>query len=287
VEDLRYYGDFDRSLILMSCHGVFAMKYNIIDSFFTDPSDCVKFCAKLRKLSKVAPDSDVIATLFKIDQQKWGYSLTWTKDPDIAVAEFIKPFKPNRDNVNKFNRGCEIIARELEVFIDTRDPSKISVNSKPFGDLTYRHEFRDPTSLIDDWVEAENTFLQNQDEERHSSDSLLTDWVLIDEPGGDGKMRTYVDNFSIKQRGSVRLAWVKMYADPPARDKINDLDIWELLTLYEFDCAKRMLRGHKIVFHYEHSVGDPLSVQSDWAPITTKSQEILLNYVCQYECHSK
>jgi hypothetical protein len=109
-------------------------KYNLIDTFFIDQEDYVKFLVELNERTIANDDATCFATLKKLDDC-FLFKLIWLEDGKF-VGDYIMPFKATPENIATFNEGCRILAQRLEVYIDTND-----VNSTPnpfpaFGDLT-------------------------------------------------------------------------------------------------------------------------------------------------------
>ncbi|MCF8067444.1 MAG: hypothetical protein K9L30_02550 [Desulfobacterales bacterium] len=110
-------------------------KYDLIDKFFSNPEDAVKFFVQLKVLKFANDDGSCIASLEKEAVDKWTYLLEW-KDGEY-VGEHIKPFKPSKENIDKFNNGCAGLARLLEEYIDKNDISVVTNGHSPFGDMVY------------------------------------------------------------------------------------------------------------------------------------------------------
>lgn len=113
-------------------------KYDLIKEFFSNAEDAVKFFVQLKELRFANEDGSCIAVLKKATDSKWTYELIW-KD-DKFVGEHIKPFKPSRENIDKFNNGCKGMAKLLETYIDTNDLSVVTNAVSPFGDMAYEEQ---------------------------------------------------------------------------------------------------------------------------------------------------
>jgi hypothetical protein len=109
-------------------------KYNLITEFFTSPEDAIKFFVQLSVLRIANNDATCIASLEK-GADKWTYILQW-KDGRF-VGEYIKPFRPSKENIEKFNAGCFGIANQLERYIDANDAAIIESEPSPFGDMAF------------------------------------------------------------------------------------------------------------------------------------------------------
>ena len=110
-------------------------KYDLIQEFFSNAEDAVQFFLQLKELRFKNEDESCMAVLKKTTDYKWTYELIW-KDGKF-VGEHIKPFKPSRNNIEKFNNGCRVMAKLLEKYIDTNDMSVAANYRSPFGDMAY------------------------------------------------------------------------------------------------------------------------------------------------------
>lgn len=110
-------------------------KYKLINEFFSNPEDAVRFFVQLKVLKIANEDGSCIASLEKSTDSKWTYMLEW-KDGKYA-GEYINPFKPSKENIEKFNSGCRELAKLLEMYIETGDVSVVTNAPPPFGDMVY------------------------------------------------------------------------------------------------------------------------------------------------------
>lgn len=110
-------------------------KYNLIEEFFSNHEDAIKFFVQLKELRIASIDGNSIAILQKSAGDKWTYQLDWMDGK--FIGEHLKPFKPSIENIKKFNNGCKEIAKLFEVYIDTGDITIIENNPSPFGDMVY------------------------------------------------------------------------------------------------------------------------------------------------------
>lgn len=108
-------------------------KYNLIEEFFSNAEDAVKFFVQLNELRFANIDGSCMAVLQKTADSKWLYKLSW-KDGNF-VSEIIKPFRPSKENIEDFNIGCKGMAKLLEAYIDTGDISVVTSGPSPFGDM--------------------------------------------------------------------------------------------------------------------------------------------------------
>jgi hypothetical protein len=112
-----------------------------------------------------------------------------------------------------------------------------------------------------------------------NSAQKMPDWVLINEWGA-GSM-TYVDRNSIESSGENKRAWVRYYLEPPGGDRINDKQIREMLMFEEYDCSRKQVRLHRMVFRYlDGTTGEPGSPFSEWRP-ARGGNEITLKFLCK------
>jgi hypothetical protein len=109
-------------------------KYELIDSFFIDQEDYIKFLVGLKERTIANNDATCFATLEKIDGC-FLYKLTWLKDGKY-IGDYVKPFRASKENIEIFNNGCKILAERLEVYIDTNDVNKVPNDFPAFKNLT-------------------------------------------------------------------------------------------------------------------------------------------------------
>ena len=113
-------------------------KHNLIETFFDEPEEAVDFFLRLQKKGKASEDTKCIAMLEKVqlpnvEGRCYKYVLSYE---DKYIGDYLKVFKPSRENIEKFNEGCKILAERLEIYIETNDLSKVPENPPAFGDLT-------------------------------------------------------------------------------------------------------------------------------------------------------
>jgi len=110
-------------------------KYDLIEEFFTSQEQITRFFVRLGTLKIANPSATCIASLEK-KEDYWVYLLEHFPSGK-HIGENIKPFKPSFENYNKFNNGCKELAKILEMYIDADDLSVVSMDAKPFSDLTF------------------------------------------------------------------------------------------------------------------------------------------------------
>ena len=98
------------------------MKYEMIETFFDDVADYMRFFLKLKEARRATDDLSCVATLRKEDD-KYLYALEW--NDGRWVGEYVRPFRANEENLRIFNAGCAEIARRLRIFLETGDPEKL------------------------------------------------------------------------------------------------------------------------------------------------------------------
>ena len=107
---------------------------NLISSFFIDQEEYVHFLVMSSELMKANDEATCMAQISK-DGAKFLYKLTWLPDGKF-IGDYVKPFRATVENIQTFNKGCEILAERLNHFIHTNDSSKISSEPPAFGNLT-------------------------------------------------------------------------------------------------------------------------------------------------------
>lgn len=109
--------------------------YDLIEEFFTSQEQITKFFVQLGTLKIANPDMTCVASLEK-KEDYWVYLLEHLPSGKY-LGENVKSFKPSFENYNKFNKGCKELANMLEMYIDADDLSVVSMDAKPFSDLTF------------------------------------------------------------------------------------------------------------------------------------------------------
>lgn len=113
-------------------------KHNLIETFFTEPEEAIDFFVRLQKKGMASDDGKCIAMLEKVqlpntEGRVYKYVLSYEEK---YIGDYLKYFKPTRENINRFNEGCKILAERLEIYIETNDLSQVPENPPAFGDLT-------------------------------------------------------------------------------------------------------------------------------------------------------
>ncbi len=109
-------------------------KYNLIDTFFREEGEYIRFLVGLKKRFIANKEGTCMATLEK-QEGCFLYLLTWERDGKY-IGDYVKPFRATKENIKTFNEGCKILAKRLEIFIDTNDANKIPDDFPAFGHLT-------------------------------------------------------------------------------------------------------------------------------------------------------
>lgn len=109
------------------------MKYEMIETFFEDLSDYMRFFLKLKEARRATSDFSCVATLKK-ENDKYLYTLAW-KDGRWA-GEYVRPFRPNEKNLQLFHDGCAEVARRLRMYLETRDINQVPSRPPAFGILS-------------------------------------------------------------------------------------------------------------------------------------------------------
>jgi hypothetical protein len=109
-------------------------KYDLIDIFFNDQEDYIKFLVGLEQRIIANDATKCLATLEK-KEGCFLYTLNWMKDGKY-IGDYITPFRATKENIETFNNGCKTLAERLEIYIDTNDASKVPNDFPAFGILT-------------------------------------------------------------------------------------------------------------------------------------------------------
>lgn len=105
----------------------------MIESFFDNTGDYMKFLLRLEEMKKATPDFSCIATLKKVDEN-FLYTLQW-KD-ERWIGEYVRPFRVTEENLRLFNAGCAQMARRYRIFLETGDPDSGGKEPPAFGVLS-------------------------------------------------------------------------------------------------------------------------------------------------------
>jgi hypothetical protein len=114
--------------------------YNLIDIFFTNTDEYIKFLTSQKSVSIANNEGTCIATLTK-EGDHYIYRLDWIKDGKY-IGDYIIPFRATQENINKFNQGCKIMAERLALYIATNNAESALGDTTAFGDLTYKKNIR-------------------------------------------------------------------------------------------------------------------------------------------------
>jgi hypothetical protein len=139
--------------------------YNLIDKFFTDTSEYVKFLTSQKSVSIANNEGSCMATLSK-EGDYYIYRLDWTKDGKY-IGDCIMPFKATQENIDKFNQGCKIMAERLALYIESNNTKLIPTNPAAFGSLTYTKSLKTEEQQAKTETDEENktsTFITANDE---------------------------------------------------------------------------------------------------------------------------
>ena len=109
-------------------------KYDLIETFFIDQDDYLKFLVGLKERTIANDDATCFATLKKQDGC-YLYTLTWLKDGKY-IGDYVKPFRATKENLEIFNEGCKILAERLEIYIESNDINKVPNDFPAFRSLT-------------------------------------------------------------------------------------------------------------------------------------------------------
>jgi hypothetical protein len=109
------------------------MKHEMIESFFDDLGEYMRFLLKSEKMGKATNDGKCIAMLTKKGAE-FLYTLQW--EDGKWIAEYIRPFRATLENLELFNAGCATIASRLRAFIETGDVRQAEIGPPAFGRLS-------------------------------------------------------------------------------------------------------------------------------------------------------
>jgi hypothetical protein len=112
------------------------MELKLLTKFFNNQEEYIDFLTSKQRMAIANEEGTCIADLNKTTAKFWTYTLTW-KDGKY-ISEFIKPFRASAENIKFFNRGCEILAEQLKVYVETNDPAQVRLVPNPFGPLNYQ-----------------------------------------------------------------------------------------------------------------------------------------------------
>ncbi len=110
---------------------------NLIDSFFNDPNDYISFLTSKKQITIANNNGTCFAELKKEDG-KYLYTLTWLEDGKM-IGDYISPFRATKENIDKFNNGCKILAERLAIYIVANEPNAVPSSPPAFGELTKTH----------------------------------------------------------------------------------------------------------------------------------------------------
>jgi len=110
-------------------------KYNLIDTFFLDQSDYIKFLVTLKERIIANDEGSCFASLKKEDGH-FIYILTWQKDGKF-LGDYIKQFTGTEENISIFNSGCKIISDRLSIYIESNKIELVPEIPPAFGILTH------------------------------------------------------------------------------------------------------------------------------------------------------
>lgn len=97
---------------------------------FSSIDDYLDFYLDEEELEKSLEIETARLTLRKIDSQKWSVQVECRK-ANKSVGDFIKPFKPIPENLERFHQGCLVLAKQLALFAAAQEAPHFE---SPFGD---------------------------------------------------------------------------------------------------------------------------------------------------------
>lgn len=109
------------------------MEYKLIEEFFDDLADYMRFFIQLKEARKATSDFSCVAYLTKEDD-RYLYALEWQNNQ--FICEYLKPFRPTEENLKLFHKGCAEMARRLRIFLETGDEKQVPVEPPIFGILS-------------------------------------------------------------------------------------------------------------------------------------------------------
>lgn len=131
------------------------MKYELIETFFEDLSDYMRFFLKLKEAKIATSDFSCVAILKK-ENDKYLYSLEWADGR--WVGEYVWPFRANEKNLQLFHDGCAEVARRLRIYLETGDIDLVPMEPPAFGILSCES----PEELALSFYEHERSAVDNK-----------------------------------------------------------------------------------------------------------------------------
>ncbi len=107
---------------------------NLIDTFFIDQKDYISFLTSKRQITIANDDATCFAEIKK-ENGCFLYTLTWLEDGKM-IGDYISPFRASKENLEKFNNGCKILAERLAIYIETENIDAVPSIPPAFGELT-------------------------------------------------------------------------------------------------------------------------------------------------------
>jgi len=147
LQDIEYI--FIRDMLIEETANNKKQKNNdLIDIFFSDINEYIKFLSSQKSLSIANNDGTCMATLSK-ENNRFMYRLDWVKDGKY-IGDYVIPFSATQENIEIFNQGCKVIAERLALYIKTNKAKTVPINPPAFGNLTYTEKKNTDTKPIEE-----------------------------------------------------------------------------------------------------------------------------------------
>jgi hypothetical protein len=101
---------------------------------FNNQTEYIEFLVKQTRIIKSNEYGTCFAEI-KIKGDAFLYAIHWLKD-GRCIGDYITPFRASLENIELFNKGCEILAERMEIYLDTNDSSIVPDFPPAFGVLT-------------------------------------------------------------------------------------------------------------------------------------------------------
>jgi hypothetical protein len=101
---------------------------------FNSLDEYLEFYLDDEEIQKERQNEEFKLTLRKCSMDKWTFWCESVVDGK-TVGEYIRPFTPSPQNLDKFTNGLEEITRRVSLFKRTNNPQSVPIHPPAFGDL--------------------------------------------------------------------------------------------------------------------------------------------------------